>query len=255
MKKNNNNDKNFSPENLDKVIEDVWINGTNSEHIPGEELSEYVELIIQEGEDQALKNMPVLAKHLIECSQCFNQHLLLLDTIKNPEFDNQYSPDLSFLSNKKEVWKQLNSKVWSLVDKIKIQIDKVQLDLQTMIEPVQLVPFQAHAVRSKAVTPADGGPGILTFKWPESNKLLKIYIEGTLRGSVQLIVLGIEENGKTDQENLFGSLTFLRDQSIIPYTKIKNKGLDFGLIQYGEYDLEIEYREEKISVQLQLGDF
>lgn len=122
------------------------------------------------------------------------------------------------------------------------------------LQIVQLVPVAAHATRGQ-VAGTQSGTVEMVIDLPDRVRRIKILLLATTDGHVQCLLLGIldSSSGSALLEGVQSQLIEATNGFVHRPIQKKGLGLDFGLMQPGEYILVIEYDEEQVRIPLHLN--
>lgn len=248
MKQNTN--RNFSPDELDKVLDFIWQDERQISHISLESIGEYAEASVGHGEKYAAERYSEHSRHLMACDACLGKYLFLVETMRNPAFDDDFEADLSFLDKQERPWREIAPRAWRLIKPIKIEIDRARIRLLNFIQPVQLQPVTAYATRSEGAS--SGVPSEMNIQWINKERFIRAILTGTLNG-VHFMILGVQDGDKLVTEGLDARLMQVETKKPIKASIKKRNVIDFGVVKKGVYSLGINYQNEFLEIPIEIS--
>jgi hypothetical protein len=223
------------------------------EHLSDQETSQLADLIVEKGYLSAIKEMPAFEAHLVQCDQCANALLALIDAIQDvPEFEKAVQFDLSFLKKKTQVWDLVHEKVWEISEKIRITVEGAKLNISTGA-PHTWTLATAPATRSGEGTQERSLPGTLAIDLPDQAGLLTALLANTPLG-IQLVVQGVKRDPAIEVEPVSGRLRPEDVDYWISPVQLRDCSLEFSGLSSGNYLLEITWQENTYSLPLEIGN-
>ena len=222
------------------------------DHLSDQETSQLADLIVEKGYSATVKVMPALETHLVQCDQCANALLALIDAIEDvPEAEKAVKFDLSFLKKKTPVWDRVQEKVWEISEKIRITVEGAKLNISTGV-PHTWTLATAAATRGHEGTQERNLPGTLTIGLPDQAGQLTALLANTSLG-IQLVVQGVKRELAAEVEPVSARLRPEGVDYWISPVSLRDSSLEFSGLGSGDYLLEITWQQNTYSLPLRVG--
>ena len=246
-------DKKFtSPSNkdLDKILDFVKGNLADQNHLSPQDLAAYIDVAVSSNEESAALQFPAVASHLVVCDHCLAEKNLLEMTLVAHEPDTNYQPELSFLKKPSSLWKQTGEDIWYLLESIVVEVEEAVINLKSQLIPVHLSPAPSYLTRSESNLSANSVE--LSIDWPQTSNVIKLLLIGTVGGAVQVLLLGIKQETSLMLDGIKASLEDFNSEEIIAPKLIKDRALNFGILQPGKYQMTIHKGGKSLEFPLEI---